>query len=160
MRQYKWGPRASPAKRVAWVGDGLEPLGAVGAVADLGDHPGVLLAAPADADGMPPAFRTASLSAERRMISWPTATSSAILPQNGSSTSSMGATVLEDVRVFNEGLPNAVTDELLQRPLALGVHIEQDAGVQLPPQAWEQPHLRFPRWAEYRQDDGGREDFV
>ena len=32
------------------VGDGLEPLGTVGAVADLGDHPGVLLAAPADAD--------------------------------------------------------------------------------------------------------------
>ncbi len=32
------------------VGDGLEPLGFVGAIADLGDHPSVLLVVPADAD--------------------------------------------------------------------------------------------------------------
>ena len=38
--------------------------------------------------------------------------------------------VLEGVRVVDEGLPDAVTDELLQRPLALGVHIEQDASVE------------------------------
>ena len=38
--------------------------------------------------------------------------------------------VLERVRVFDEGFPDTVTDEVLQRPLALGVHIEQDAGVQ------------------------------